>query len=508
LAANYIRTGADPSLDSTQGTIFAFGDLSNKELPPGSARHAVADKRDAGGVNWLFSLSTSGLLFLTSAGEANAIADWSGASVAVNFSDGTKPEFFVNGASVGLGSIALATTTNDAPITIGNGYTAPSNLHSGFPLSGVLYYTSVLSASEIASLHTWSQSRITPRKQWPGGGLRYPDRETNLITPTPASEWTPISDAVLADIENGISVSYGGSVNPYANQTGLPIGVQLQVTGEAAGDGTANPRVIASGGSWTGTTSTAWQEISLIWVSTGNFVRLWGQMAAAGTVKFRNIKVWTRPPGYTPRTGDPLFLDNIQSARVTLADETSGKLSNTPYTIESGTWAVKEDSSTGERYVNSEAFSLMTRRNVDAYGTWQVEATKTLDAGTWFFAPIASVAAGTSDSAQNGYFFVITSGEQFQLQRRTAGAATVIMASSAGQIAAGQRFKLRITRSAAGEFTVYVDTGSGWALMDSSAAGSNPVTDNNHTASLYSVFDIDTGDRLYLDRQYAGVVTP
>ena len=42
-------------------------------------------------------------------------------------------------------------------------------------------------------------------------------------------------------------------------------------------------------------------------------------------------------------TGDPVFVDSIQTARVTLADETSGLLSNTEFSINSGTWAIAED---------------------------------------------------------------------------------------------------------------------------------------------------------------------
>jgi hypothetical protein len=41
-------------------------------------------------------------------------------------------------------------------------------------------------------------------------------------------------------------------------------------------------------------------------------------------------------------TGEPTYVDNIQSARVSLANETSGQLSNTGLRIVSGTWSVDE----------------------------------------------------------------------------------------------------------------------------------------------------------------------
>ncbi|MEE9367166.1 MAG: hypothetical protein V3W44_10795 [Dehalococcoidales bacterium] len=39
----------------------------------------------------------------------------------------------------------------------------------------------------------------------------------------------------------------------------------------------------------------------------------------------------------------PAFMDNIQTARVTTANETTGKLSNTNFVINTGTWAITED---------------------------------------------------------------------------------------------------------------------------------------------------------------------
>ncbi len=44
-----------------------------------------------------------------------------------------------------------------------------------------------------------------------------------------------------------------------------------------------------------------------------------------------------------------MFLDNIQTARVTLANETSGHMSNTTPKIVSGTFALREDA-TGRYY--------------------------------------------------------------------------------------------------------------------------------------------------------------
>jgi hypothetical protein len=66
---------------------------------------------------------------------------------------------------------------------------------------------------------------------------------------------------------------------------------------------------------------------------------------ANGVVEFDDVKVWPRPITYTPLTSDPIYVDNIQTARVSLANETAGQLSNTGMTIVSGTWAITESAS-------------------------------------------------------------------------------------------------------------------------------------------------------------------
>jgi hypothetical protein len=65
-------------------------------------------------------------------------------------------------------------------------------------------------------------------------------------------------------------------------------------------------------------------------------------------------------------SGEPKYLDNIQSARVTLANETSGKFSNTELDIVSGTWALKEDATTGIRYAECIVGGVLGRDLVDA----------------------------------------------------------------------------------------------------------------------------------------------
>jgi hypothetical protein len=69
-------------------------------------------------------------------------------------------------------------------------------------------------------------------------------------------------------------------------------------------------------------------------------------------------------------------------------------------------------------------------------------------------------------------------------------------------------YRMKITRTKDGEFYVYVKGGTfgnDWTLIVESG-GSNPVTDNTHTASEYFVLDFDAGDRIANIKITEGVI--
>jgi hypothetical protein len=74
-------------------------------------------------------------------------------------------------------------------------------------------------------------------------------------------------------------------------------------------------------------------------------------------------------------TGEPTYVDNIQSARVSLADETAGRLSNTGLSILLGTWRVVEDSS--GRKISCVADGKLRRKltGADTYATARFDST-------------------------------------------------------------------------------------------------------------------------------------
>jgi hypothetical protein len=197
------------SAEITDFTIFVAGDF----IEHLAGKYIL----DVAGQTYLATFS--GVTRLFTGGTLSGIATTidGNKSLAVSSSaTSAKPKFYLDG--VYIGEFATAVSASIPSSTVSLFGRAGRNSYEQ-DTSVFLIYPSVLSAPEVLTLHTWSQTLITPRKQWPGAGLQY-----------------------------------------------------------------------------------------------------------AGGVS----------------TGDPIYVDSIQTARVSLANETAGQLSNTGMTIVSGTWAITE----------------------------------------------------------------------------------------------------------------------------------------------------------------------
>ncbi len=366
-----------PSIRLSSFTIFASGMAGFSQL----AADQVMVIQGANAYYW--RLRSTAMRLTVGGVSSDLVTTYDGSrSVAVTLSSGNKPDFYHGGSHAGAGTVALTGTTAGAnALVMSRGASAMQNQADTF-----LLYPTALSAPEIQTLHDWSQSRFTPRKQWPGMGLRYPNR-------------------------------------------GTP---------------------------------------------------------------------------YTPATGDPMFLDNIQTARVTLANETSGKLSNTDYTIQSGTWAVNEDSTTGERYIcggsaGCEAF----RPNSTAYGTWDVCFARPNGLTTSIVGLVSSERSWNM-AGNNGYILRHRQAAgQLVLIRVTNGSAAAFVGSAVAGIDAGPAYSFRITRSAGNDWIVYIRGGE-WQNWTQVISGN----DATHTTSNYLQMEMNDNETVYFDRQYSGVVSP
>jgi len=130
-----------------------------------------------------------------------------------------------------------------------------------------------------------------------------------------------------------------------------------------------------------------------------------------------------------------------------------------------------------------------------AYGIWEWDFNKGTDAGYTEIYFINDIAGSPND----GYRFMIYSGEQLYLSRKDDGITTNLFTTVASYIAINTDYRIKITRSLAGIFTMYIKGGSfGWDDWTTVAVNlySNPATDNTHTTSSYFLADLGNGDTI------------
>ena len=93
------------------------------------------------------------------------------------------------------------------------------------------------------------------------------------------------------------------------------------------------------------------------------------------------------------------------------------------------------------------------------------------------------------------------SSERVILYRNSVGSSAIILASTVGYIVNNTWYRLRITRTESGAFTVYILGGvfgnTTWTLVDTTGGtGTNPVIDTTHITSKFCLIDLDVGDRI------------
>jgi len=85
--------------------------------------------------------------------------------------------------------------------------------------------------------------------------------------------------------------------------------------------------------------------------------------------------------------------------------------------------------------------------------------------------------------------------------RFSKGGGTSLFQTATSYISINAWYKIKVTRTTDGEFTVYIKGGDfgndAWTLVDvTGGSGSNPCTDGTYSESNYFVCDIDSGDRI------------
>jgi hypothetical protein len=154
--SGYIMVPDSPELQLTEGTLVIVGSLSTVSV--NDPTEVLVSKRDAGGTNYELSTYDSvpftGWRFYQGSaapkgGPALAAAMH---SVGLTFKDGEFPLFYRSGVLFGAMDLSVSVAVNDAPLYIGNRYTA--TVASSDLFQGLLIVNRELDGTEMANVHS------------------------------------------------------------------------------------------------------------------------------------------------------------------------------------------------------------------------------------------------------------------------------------------------------------------------------------------------------------------
>lgn len=156
----------------------------------------------------------------------------------------------------------------------------------------------------------------------------------------------------------------------------------------------------------------------------------------------------------------------------------------------------------GTKYLECVTAGTIAIPSNQAYGEWSFDLFKGADAND-IIIPLIADRIGAYQLS-NGYYLTLSSSERIGLARNTVGSAITLAFTNTSYIANNTWYRVRITRTTAGAFTVLIKGGAftptagydGWTLVSTTGGiGQNPTLDNTYTTSNYICLDLDAGDR-------------
>ena len=154
----------------------------------------------------------------------------------------------------------------------------------------------------------------------------------------------------------------------------------------------------------------------------------------------------------------------------------------------------------GQQYWNNISNGHFSFIQPTSYGTWEFFVKNSgagSNVGVCLMSEKSSFNAGAV-RPYNGYCLVFDSSESIRLRKgNTDVSSSDLFVSGNDTIELDVVYKLRVTRTKDGEWTVYIKGGSygvdSWTLVNSDNSGTNPVTDNTYTLSNYGQFSAWVG---------------
>jgi len=184
---------------------------------------------------------------------------------------------------------------------------------------------------------------------------------------------------------------------------------------------------------------------------------------------------------------------------------TDGYIGNSGFEVTSGTWDITAPAQYGTKALRSVASGVASIKSSYAFGTWEFDLYKVLDTSELRVLLMSSASALVTDASVDGYQLRLNSAERVAFSRIDTGTDTALGYTAADYIALSTWYTIRITRTTAGVFTMYIKGGAytSWTQVDvSGGGGTNPVTDTTHTASTYFVVDADGGNDMIANIKY------
>jgi hypothetical protein len=161
-----------------------------------------------------------------------------------------------------------------------------------------------------------------------------------------------------------------------------------------------------------------------------------------------------------------------------------------------------ETMTNGTKYLENVSAGVVGIPSNTAYGSWEFDWFKGADANTFALAIVNNKNLTWGGDLGGSYWFQVSSNESLRLLK---GNVSDIMNTANSYIANNTWYRVRITRTTAGLFTMLIKGGAftptagydGWTLVSvSGGSGTNPVTDTTTTTSSYLVIQASTGDRV------------
>jgi len=421
--------------------------------------------------------------------------------------DGSNVNLYLNGVNeYSAAQSGAACTGEELWIGADNNNNSATAFWEG-GIRNVLLFNAALTPQDVSELYNETSTSVP----YNAVNFKSKDRYINAVADsdmqkTGTADFTPVGAGVVlskvVDAEKGqvLSVYAGGGVASYGYQYNLKLNTYYRLRGWIRADGSGGIARMKVGDNWmTGFNNTAtWAYVDEVLGSgSTNQFRVGEVNASVNTAYFKDIECIELTSADENAFASPkAYIADGKGWNQSTGNVTAGQLEQTGWEVQSGTWKVS-DGDGFNKIFECVATGSISLPMTQAFGTWEFDINK--DAAS---APrILFMNQGlTVTGAFDGYRWYIDSNEKMGMAKYVATASTILVDTTNAYISAATWYRIRITRTKRGEFTVYVSSDGGLTYTAMAATGgtpgTNPFTDLTVTSSLYTCVDLDTGDKI------------